>query len=348
VQIRAEDWPCHHIPSHFICDNGAEYTSELYKENLKAIGIDSVTYARSNTGKDKGSIESLIDVIQERATRALSGTVHPDAPVEAEMPVKGAKHTIDELHRIIISEILRYNNAVYRDQHSDRELILQQKSATARDLFVRSTTKFQPYLNIKTAAEVRFALLPRGTARLTNVGIRFQRLKYTSDNEHVRLLMTNASPYISGSSDVVVIFSQNSTKRIWLISPDPKMPEPFELKLASEDRPYADFCFPSVKDNTDRLKEDLRVKEHETLSVSVANEIDHQEVVRAAKFRKLKNVKNVKANKVVQKKEEREAGSRVDNDAINALFPEGSQSAEAVRGEADLIDLFHSSIEESL
>lgn len=72
IETRAEQWPCHGLPSRIITDNGGEFIGTRAQELCRRYGIEieSLPPFRPDL---KGCVEKAFDLVQQRYKKQLRG-----------------------------------------------------------------------------------------------------------------------------------------------------------------------------------------------------------------------------------------------------------------------------------
>ncbi len=177
VQIRPEDWPCHHIPNVLVGDRGEmeSVAADLLVNRLN-IRIENMPPYR---GDLKGIIEQhfhLIDVDMAH----LPGKMGKDYGERCTEDYRlKARLTLNEFIAVVIHYVLLYNNFHYMEGYG-KTIQMRQMSVKPipRDLWNFGMKYLSGVQRTLSKTAVRYAILPTGKASITDHGILFRGLFY--------------------------------------------------------------------------------------------------------------------------------------------------------------------------
>lgn len=214
VDIAFEEWPCMHLPTALIADRGEieSHAADCLASEL-GIRIENMPPYR---GDLKGIIEQHFRLINLDMTDLIPGKVKKD------FGTRGAKDyrldavlDIRQFTRIIIRCVLFYNNSHYMKDY--------RKQPRMRELGVRSVPlELWNYgmrycsgaLRTMPLEQVRHALLPKGSASITEKGIRFRGLYYTCTQAQDLNWFETAR--MEGRKTVTAAYDPRDTEMIYL------------------------------------------------------------------------------------------------------------------------------------
>ena len=179
IEIAPEDWPCRHIPAVLLGDNG-EIKSAGVDNWLKRIRV-VVDNAAAYRADWKGIVEARF--------RILQATFAPYVPgyVEADFRQRGARDyrldavlDIDDVTRIVIRQILYYNNVhELAGYHRHTGLSQDGVPSVPREIWNWGIARLSGEPRKMDEKLVRFALMPTETASVHREGIYFHGNHYT-------------------------------------------------------------------------------------------------------------------------------------------------------------------------
>ncbi|GAA6206379.1 hypothetical protein [Thalassotalea sp. SU-HH00458] len=136
VELKEDDWPCHHICYEITVDNGVEYSlghmSGLLKSSV--VGIETVNYVAVFRGDCKGIVERKFGVIANEVVNYEAGSVR-DFKREDIHPSNESLWDIDSLYAAIILEIKYHNNNADRLELHDFRMASELHGITPLDIW---------------------------------------------------------------------------------------------------------------------------------------------------------------------------------------------------------------------
>ncbi|MDR2168025.1 MAG: transposase family protein [Clostridiales bacterium] len=181
IEISESEWPCRHIPASLLGDRG-----ELASKNADALvnmfGIRIVN-APPYRADLKGIVEQHFRTINTNAVALLPGSVKPDMSKRGGRDYRlDATLDIRQLTQIIIKCVLYYNNFHYMEFFEKSEAIIAAGvDAIPVKLWEWGVENYSGALRVFPEENVKFAVLPTGSATVTEKGIRFKGLYYACD-----------------------------------------------------------------------------------------------------------------------------------------------------------------------
>lgn len=180
INITAEEWPCHHIPSAILGDRGEmESRNADNLVSMLGIRIENTPPYRADL---KGIIEQHFRTINTNATIMLPGRVKPDMAERGGKDYRlDAKLDIRQFTAVIIKCVLYYNNSHYMDSfEKSRQMMEAGVEAVPVKLWNWGIRYCSGALRVMSEEKVRLALMPTNNATVTSQGIRFKGLYYSS------------------------------------------------------------------------------------------------------------------------------------------------------------------------
>jgi putative transposase len=180
VEYDARDWPAHGVyPQMFMADRG-EMASKNSSLLVAGLGI-RVANAASMRPDYKGTVECGFKLLQ----RSMSDTLKGYEPPENVTKRRGKNYsqdaclTIDEFIRVMLANIVAHNRQVMPGYPLSAELLSQDFKPIPRNLWAHEVRLRVGVLTRHTVDAIRFALLPRSVATVTQKGIEFKGCFYT-------------------------------------------------------------------------------------------------------------------------------------------------------------------------
>ncbi|MHB8886647.1 MAG: Mu transposase C-terminal domain-containing protein [Methylovirgula sp.] len=184
IEIEDGEWPAHHLPSILLGDRG----------ELESIGIAQILKLFHVTCENaaawrpdwKGIVESRFRILQQAFKPYVPGYVDTDFRARGARDYRGdAVLTIDEFERIIVRLILYFNNhheLKSFDRH--RGMVEDRVPSVPIDIWNWGISSVGGLPKSPAAERVRFALMPRDKASVTDRGIFYQGRFYESPLSH--------------------------------------------------------------------------------------------------------------------------------------------------------------------
>ncbi len=245
LHIESKYWPCHHIPFEINSDNGGEYSlnniSSLLRSNL---GIQEWTKTRAYMGVAKSVSERKFGVFNDSFLHYQPGAVY-EVRRDEQDPSQNATWDLESLYCAVISEVIYHNNTANREEHHDFKASKQGIGFSPQAIFDFYLDEEMSGGNPTTAEDegrIRLACLPEGEATVTDQGIRFQGLYYTSPYAKSAKWYFKAKNF--GHFPIRIKWTRTSTNIIWYQTPDNKI-IPLKIKILKSGR-FADQVWESV------------------------------------------------------------------------------------------------------
>jgi hypothetical protein len=181
IEISDSDWPCHHVPSVLRGDRGELISKNADNlVNILGIRVENTPPYRADL---KGIVEQHFRTINTNSVALLPGSVKPDMSKRGGRDYRlDAKLDIRQFTQIIIKCVLHYNNHHYMSYFERSEAMMSDNvPAIPVNLWNWGIRKYSGALRAFSAEQVRFAVMPTDKATVTEKGIRFKGLFYSSD-----------------------------------------------------------------------------------------------------------------------------------------------------------------------
>jgi hypothetical protein len=182
VDIKEDEWPCHHVPAAILGDRG-ELMSKNADSLVSMLGV-RIENAPPYRADLKGIIEQHFRTINTNATMFLPGRVKAETKERGGKDYRlDAKLNIRQLTQIIIKCVLFYNNHHYMNYLEKTEsMIADNVEAIPIRLWEWGTQNRSGILRSFPEEQIKLALMPAEIASVTGKGIYFKGIHYTCDS----------------------------------------------------------------------------------------------------------------------------------------------------------------------
>jgi Mu transposase-like protein len=180
VTITEAMWPCRYLPEELTGDRGPlEGRNADNLANGLNIRVSNTPPYRADW---KGIIEQLFRLFNIRVIHGLPGAVDRDRERGDADYRLAAVLDIHEFTAIMINAALYHNNEHRMDWYEmDREMMADRVEPYPADIYFWGIANRSGHLRERDPETVRVQLLPEGEATVTERGIRFSQLYYTSE-----------------------------------------------------------------------------------------------------------------------------------------------------------------------
>ncbi|PLR75792.1 DNA-binding protein [Bacillus sp. V3-13] len=181
IEISNDDWPCEHLPEILLADRG-EFEGFNVDRLIEAFNLH-VENAAPYRADWKGVVEKHFDLIQKKVKPMLPGYVDKDFQERGARDYRlDAVLTLDEFTKIIIKQILHYNQKHYlKDYVRDEDLVYDDVMPVPLKLWNWGIENRTGKLKYFPEDIVKLHLMPRETATVTYKGIRMKGIYYSCD-----------------------------------------------------------------------------------------------------------------------------------------------------------------------
>lgn len=214
IEIQDEDWPCRHIPTAILGDRG-EMESRAADNLVSMLGIriENTPPYRADL---KGIIEQNFRTINTNATVFLPGRVKPDMAERGGKDYRlDAKLDIRQFTSIVIRCVLYYNNSHYMDYfEKSGQMMAADVKPIPRDIWNFGIQYCSGSLRSVSREKIRLALMPTDKGRVTERGVRFKGLFYSSETASRELWFAKARNW--GRYPVVVSYDPRDMSAIYV------------------------------------------------------------------------------------------------------------------------------------
>ena len=250
IEIREEDWPCHHLPSVLIADNG-ELGGKGVEELIAKLGI-MVENCPPYRGDLKGVIENNFHICQGKLKDIVPGYVDKDAGTRGAKDYRTeACMDLESFTRGMILCVLLYNKTWMDADSYQRtpEMIRDGVNATPLDLWNYGMKYCGGALRVVSKEDMYRVLLPHGSAKVTERGIHFQGLYYTCKEAVQEDWFASARS--SGRYSITVSYDPSCVDNIYVTDKDGRL---ISCTLLERSTPFRGM----TKDDMDLYQEEDR------------------------------------------------------------------------------------------
>lgn len=181
IEISKDEWPCEHLPEILLADRG-EFEGYNVERLIEAFNLH-VENAAPYRADWKGIVEKQFDLIQKKVKPMLPGYIDKDFQERGASDYRlDAKLTLDEFTKIIIRQILYYNQKHYlKDYIRDEDLVHDDVMPVPLKLWNWGIENRTGKLKYFPEDFVKLHLMPRETATVTYKGIRMKGIYYSCE-----------------------------------------------------------------------------------------------------------------------------------------------------------------------
>lgn len=334
ITITEDEWPCHHIPTAILGDRG-EMESRFADNLVKILGI-RIENAPPYRADLKGIIEQHFHTINTNATPFLPGKVLPDMSERGGHDYRlDAKLDIRQFTQIIIRCVLYYNNSHYMEYYEKNEQMMELGvNAIPLDLWNFGIHYCSGSLRTVPRDVLRQALMPSDKASITDRGVKYKGLYYSSEEALAGLWFEKARA--KGTYKARISYDPRDMGAI--LVEDPVSKEMIRCGLVDWDSKYAgkqqeEVWYEQEKEKWRRKKHEVKEKE---AKVNLGKQIDS--IVESAKKltetdkreSKAERVRNIRGNRKNERDEIRkqEAFVAKKSDGSDKKQPKSPQEEE--------------------
>jgi hypothetical protein len=221
LKINQADWPCSHIPFSINSDNGGEYSLAHIHPLLKSnLGIDEWTKTRSYMGVSKSVSERKFGIFNDNFVHFQPGAIY-EVRRDEQDPSQDALWDLDSLYCAIISEVIYYNHTGNREEHHDFKGSRAEIGFSPQaiwDFYINEEMAGGNPTTAEDEGRIRLACLPEAEATVTDQGVKFQGVYYTSVYAKTAKWYFKAKNF--GFFHITVKWSRTSSNIIWYQTPD--------------------------------------------------------------------------------------------------------------------------------
>ena len=215
INISFDDWPCMQLPTALIADRG-EMESKAADVLVSGLGI-RIENTPPYRGDLKGVIEQHFRVINLEMSDLLPGKVKKDFGERGSRDYRlDAKLDIRQFTRIIIKCVLFYNNSHFMEEYrKDPQMRRMGVLPVPRDLWNFGLKYRSGGLMAVPREKVRYTLLPKEEASVTERGIAFHEMFYSCPEAFRENWFSAAR--IQGRRKITVAYNPASTASVYIM-----------------------------------------------------------------------------------------------------------------------------------
>lgn len=301
IEITEEQWEMKHIPYEILADRGSEWLSG-HSDTLVNIGIN-VSNTSSYRAELKSQVEQSFRLLNLKSKSLVPGTINQDFQQRgAKNYILDAKLNLKDFTKIIIKCILNHNSKVLTNYSKDVEMLKVELKPTPKELWNWGIKNITGELKTINKQELELALLPRGSATVTERGIRFRGIYYSSIKAIEERWFEIARS--KGKYKITVAYSPNNINNIYIINRDRSYERCFIL---NKDSKYRDKSLADIEYIKEKEKEQLKDLKSKDLQRDIELINDINAIVQEAKNRiegiefKGKDIKGIRKNRALEK-----------------------------------------------
>ncbi|ELW7388071.1 transposase [Yersinia enterocolitica] len=172
IDIKEEDWPCHHIPQRLLCDRGEFICNK--PEELAVPLIGHLSIAPPYRADLKGIVERRFRILNEELIHELKGTTRGRHYIRGDKdPRQEAIYTLNEVTQLLIDQVLEHNCSILSRLASQTRLLMEADlPPTPFNYWNIHIDKHRHALTVANEDEIRAKLLPIAKVSMTRLGIR--------------------------------------------------------------------------------------------------------------------------------------------------------------------------------
>ncbi|HDX9577095.1 TPA: DDE-type integrase/transposase/recombinase [Bacillus pseudomycoides] len=305
IEITEEQWPSSHMPKKFLADRG-EVLYKGAKTIIEGLGI-GIDHTASYRAEMKGTVEQSFAAVDATLKPFLPGYIDTDFKERGgEDYRKRAMLTVEQYTKIIIYFILFHNSRYMKEYKLNKEMIEDNISAIPIDLWKWGIKNRSGKLYSFSHDLVRFYLLPRVEATVTQKGIKFKRMYYTCSTAINEQWFSKAA--IKGNWKIKASYNPRNMNHIYIHTEDEKHFE--QCELLEKDSAYRDKWLEELEQLWDKQNERVREKEHEQLQAKINFISEMESVIKEAKQKekqyksvstRMDKTKNIQINRTIEK-----------------------------------------------
>lgn len=243
VDIEDYEWPCKNVPFSILADRGELVGFQA--DNL----VNNLGIQLSNTPPYRAEWKAVI----EQNFRCINQNVKPLAPavVLPDFRERGAKDyrleaklTLKEFTKIIINIILHHNNKhVLKHYVRDKEMIKDDVELIPQKIWNWGMKNRTGVLKTLDSQTIKFALMPRDEATITEKGIRFKGIYYSSLLAIKERIFEKAR--LNGKYKIKILYDPRNMNNIyWILDEHMKYEKCF---LLNREYRYLDMCIEEIQ-----------------------------------------------------------------------------------------------------
>ena len=234
ISITEDEWACHHMSDAILGDRG-EMESRMVEVLIANLNV-RIENAAPYRGDLKGIVERHFLTLNQKVKPFLPGYVVPDANKRLGRDYRlDAKLDIYQFTEIIIHCALHHNNGQYLESYDrDATLVAEDVPAIPVELWKWGIKNRSGRLRSFPEDIVKLNLMPTGSARIAEDGIRFKKMRYSCEKA-IRENWFEAARIKKRTEKIEISYDPRNTNHLYIKSQDGRSFEKCYL-LESEER----------------------------------------------------------------------------------------------------------------
>ena len=305
IEIDPYEWPSHHMPQRILGDRGEIETTLVDTfENEFSVNIENTPPFRPDW---KGAVEQRFRLLHIKLKKTAPAYVTPGYRKRGKKDYRlDAKLDIEQFTRIIILSVLEYNTNELTSYDRDEFSVDNDVRAIPAELWQYGIVYRMGNLREFSTEDVRYSVLRRETATVTERGLHFHHSYYSSDTALNEEWFEKARR--DGTWKVNVAYDPRNLTTIFLVSGDRK--KQYEAcKLTPYSRAHTGKSLWEIEEIAEWKKNQTALNDHnqrqKRIDTTSAIEDIVNEAEELAKGRPNLQVKDVKENQKREKAKER-------------------------------------------
>jgi hypothetical protein len=234
ISITEDEWACHHMSDAILGDRG-EMESRMVEVLIANLNV-RIENAAPYRGDLKGIVERHFLTLNQKVKPFLPGYVVPDANKRLGKDYRlDAKLDIYQFTEIIIHCALHHNNGQYLESYDrDATLVAEDVPAIPVELWKWGIKNRSGRLRSFPEDIVKLNLMPTGSARIAEDGIRFKKMRYSCEKA-IRENWFEVARIKKRTEKIEISYDPRNTNYLYIKSQDGRSFEKCYL-LESEER----------------------------------------------------------------------------------------------------------------
>lgn len=299
IEITEEEWNCNNIPFSILADRGE--LEGFQADNL----VNNLGIQLSNTPPYRAEWKSVIEqnfrCINLKVKPLSPGVVLPDFRQRGVSDYrKNSRLTLRDFNKVIINSIIWYNNHnILKHYRRDKDMIADDVKPIPKELWEWGIKNRSGNLRTLDSDTLKYSLMPREEATITEMGIRFKGVYYSS------LLAIKERRFekarLNGKYKIQIIYDPRNMNNIyWVLDGGEGYEKCF---LLSKEYRYLDMCVEEIEYLKKReimmlnKYESKEIEEKINLIKNIEEIVEKSEVTNF----KSKDLKGIRTNRAVEK-----------------------------------------------
>lgn len=303
IEISPEEWPCQHLPGTILADRG-EMEGSIADCLVMELGV-TIENAPPYRGDLKGIIEKNFHLIDLAMTDLLPGKVKKDFGQRCTQDYRlDARLDIRQFTAIVIRCVLFYNNSHYMEYFERTPKMKQMGVLPVPREIWNFGIRYQVGVPRWVEPEkVRFSLLPKDHASITEHGISFRGMYYTCSTAVSEHWYEQART--AGVRMVTAAYDPRNAAFIYILVSQDKVP--VECRLVSHNETYSGIQHAEIASEQGADRAEKAVYEYRELGAEVKLKDFIKKTIEEAEKMAPGTIKQSKAQRIASIKKNREA-----------------------------------------